>query len=94
MKGKLREDSAKYVSYYWITLLTTYLKMSKNCIFLSDSCPDQNRNHTVVIFLATLAANGRFNKIFQYFPVRGPCDRDFELIKKVLHEIDRVYTSK
>jgi hypothetical protein len=59
---------------------------------ISDICPGQRRNHTVVIFLATLAANGRFNKIFQYFPVRLPCDRNSGLIRNVIHKINRMCT--
>jgi hypothetical protein len=56
--------------------------VKETAYFFFDSCPGQKRNHTVVRFLAVLVANGRFNKNFQYFPVRGPCDRDFELIEK------------
>jgi hypothetical protein len=71
----------------------TYLKLSRNFIFPSDNSPGRNRNHTVVKFLAKLAANGRFNKIFQYFVVKGhsflPCDKDFGLVKKVLFKIRR-----
>jgi hypothetical protein len=63
------EQPTKYVPYCCIISLATYLKLSKYCIFLG-CCPGQNRNHTVVIFLATLVANVRFNKIFQYFSVR------------------------
>jgi hypothetical protein len=41
--------------------------------------PEGSCLQTVVRFLAMLAANGRFNKIFQYSPVRGrsylPCDK-------------------
>lgn len=48
--------------------------------FSPDSCPSQTRDHAVVRFLVTLAADGGFNKIFQSFPVRGhsflPCDTD------------------
>jgi hypothetical protein len=65
-----------------------------NFFLISDSCPCQNRNHTVVRFFANLAANGIFTKIFQYFHARGhyllPCDTDFGLIKKVLHKTDKV----
>lgn len=48
----------------------------------SDSCPDQNRNLSVIRFHATLAPDGKFNKIFQYLPVRGPCGRNLGFIKK------------
>nr|CAI5855164.1 unnamed protein product [Callosobruchus analis] len=37
----------------------------------------------------------KFDKILQYFPVRGhsflPCDRDFSIIKKVLKKRDLIY---
>jgi hypothetical protein len=73
MKGKLREDATKYVPYYRITSLSTHFKQAGTVYyFISDSCPGQNRNHTVVRLLATLASNGKFNKTFQYFPVRDP----------------------
>lgn len=62
----------------------------------SDGCTGQNRNHTVVRFLLSLAALKRFDKIYHYFPIRGhsflPCDRDFGVVKRKLRHIDRVYT--
>jgi hypothetical protein len=66
---------------FLIIVITNHVSETvKELYIISDSCPGQN----IVIFLATLAANGRFNKIFQYFPIRGnsflPCDRDFGLI--------------
>lgn len=61
----------------------------------SDGCPGQNRNHTMVRFLLTLAATKRFKKICHYFPIRGhsflPCDRDFGTVKRVIRKYDRVY---
>jgi hypothetical protein len=42
----------------------------------------QEGDRVVVIFTAALAANGRFNKIFQYLPFREPCDILYGLIKK------------
>lgn len=61
----------------------------------SDGCPGQNRNHTVVRFLMTLAATKRFTKICHYFPIRGhsflPCDRDFGIVKRVVRRSDRIY---
>jgi hypothetical protein len=44
---------------------------TKELYIVSDGCPGQNRNHTVVRFLATLTTNERFNKIFQYICVGG-----------------------
>jgi hypothetical protein len=64
----------------------------KDLRIISDRCSGQNRNHAVVKFPATLVANGRFNEVFQYFPVRGHFGRDFGIGKNVLHETSRVYT--
>ena len=47
-------------------------------------------------FLLKLCDRGQFEKIIQYFPVRGhsflPCDRDFGSIKRLLRRTDRIYT--
>jgi hypothetical protein len=48
IKDKLREDSATYVNCYQITSITSYMKLSRNFIFLSESCLSQKRKHTVV----------------------------------------------
>jgi hypothetical protein len=48
----------------------------------SGSCPGQTRNNTVIRFLATLAANGTFNKIFQYFSLRRPLAGTLDFLKK------------
>jgi hypothetical protein len=61
-------------------------KTVKEMHIFSDSCLGQNINHTVVKFLATLAANGRFNKIFQYFPVRRSLTGMLGLLKKFCTE--------
>lgn len=83
------------------SLLNEYItkNIPQNCKELhifSDNCPGQNKNNTVVRFLMTLVATGRFEKIFQYFPVCGhsflPCDRDFGVIKRKLKRIDHIYT--
>lgn len=60
-----------------------------------DNCPGQNKNHTVVRMCMALKATGRFQKITQYYPIRGhsflPCDRAFGTIKRKLRRFDRVY---
>jgi hypothetical protein len=33
MKGKLREDAMKYVTFYWITSLLMHFKLSRNFVF-------------------------------------------------------------
>lgn len=48
----------------------------------SNSYRGQNRNCSVIRYLATLAANGRFIKIFQYSPVRETHDGDLGLVQK------------
>lgn len=62
----------------------------------SDSCPGQNRNHTLVRFLMSLTIIQRFRVVNVYFPVRGhsflPCDRDFGVIKRVIRRLDRIYS--
>jgi hypothetical protein len=66
------------------------------CVMKGKLIEDQTKY--VSRFLATLTINGKLNKIFQYFPVRGHSflsyDRNFGLIKKVLHKINRVYTAE
>jgi hypothetical protein len=32
IKGKLSDNTTKYIPCYWIVLLSTYLKLSRNCI--------------------------------------------------------------
>nr|CAH7725408.1 unnamed protein product [Callosobruchus chinensis] len=45
--------------------------------------------------LLALTDTKKFDKILQYFPVRGhsflPCDRDFSIIKRALKKRDRIY---
>lgn len=60
-----------------------------------DNCPGQNKNHSVVRMCMALKATDRFQKIVQYYPIRGhsflPCDRAFGIIKRKLRRFDRVY---
>jgi hypothetical protein len=62
----------------------------------SDACGGQNRNNTLVRFLLALVSTGRFQKIHQYFPVRGhsflQCDRNFGTVKRKIRRKDRIYT--
>jgi hypothetical protein len=53
-------------------------------VFWQLSWPKEN--HTFVRVLATPGANGRFNKVFHYFPIGEPCDRYSGLTKKVLRK--------
>lgn len=63
-----------------------------------DNCPGQNKNHTFVRMCMALVESGRFQKIKHFFPTRGhsylPCDRDFGVIKRMMHRTDRIYSVK
>jgi hypothetical protein len=83
MKGKLREDPAKYVSCYWIASLTTYLKLSKNCMPFSNICPDQKINHTVVRFLVMFIGNGTLTKSINTSLSEDPVISTLDLLKKL-----------
>lgn len=66
-------------------------------IVFSDGTSGQNKNHTLLRFLMNLCDQGMFERINNsQFPVRGhsflPCDRDFGSNKRLLREVDRVYT--
>lgn len=61
----------------------------------SDNCSGQNKNQALSRFCLYLTDSGRFQKVTQYFPVRGhsflPCDRDFGIISKALKKHDRIF---
>lgn len=61
----------------------------------SDACGGQNRNNTLIRFMLMLVSTGRFDKIYQYFPVRGhsflQCDRNFGTAKRLIRRKDRIY---
>jgi hypothetical protein len=62
--------------------ITNYISETvKELHISSDSCPVQNRGYTVDRFISTLAAHGKFNKIFHYFPGREFYQRVIGLIK-------------
>ena len=62
----------------------------------SDNCGGQNKNHALNRVFLALIDTGRFDRIEQYYPIRGhsyiPCDRDFAVKKRKLKKYDRVYT--
>ena len=62
----------------------------------SDNFRGQNKNHALNRVFLALTDTGRFDRIEQYYPIRGhsylPCDRDFAVIKRKLKRYDRVYT--
>ncbi|XP_046684818.1 uncharacterized protein LOC124370567 [Homalodisca vitripennis] len=62
----------------------------------SDNCWGQNKNHPLSRFLSAITELKLFDKVEQYYPIRGhsflPCDRDFSIIKRELRKNDRLYT--
>ena len=70
----------------------------KHLDLFSDSCGGQNKNHAMVRLCLMLVAQGRFQFITHYFPIRGhsylPCDRDFSMVKRKIRKMDRIYLLK
>ncbi|KAK6196374.1 hypothetical protein SNE40_001611 [Patella caerulea] len=68
---------------------------AKHCVFYSDGCGGQNRNHDVVCFFQSLIQNGRYKSIDHKFLVRGHTrlanDRDFGLIQQRI-KVENVIT--
>jgi hypothetical protein len=64
--------------------------------FIFTLCSGQNKNFVLSRFCLFLTDSKRFEKVIQYFPVRGhsflPCDRDFGIISRILSKHDRIYT--
>lgn len=62
----------------------------------SDNCWGQNKNHAMCRLLLAVTELKLFEKIEQFYPVRGhsflPCDRDFGTMKKELNRYDRLFT--
>jgi hypothetical protein len=81
----------KYAPSYMNNISNNASETVKELRIISDSCPGQNKN-TVVRLLEMFAANGSSTAIFQHFPPRGPCDRNFGLTVRVLHELKGVHT--
>ncbi|PSN39943.1 hypothetical protein C0J52_23288 [Blattella germanica] len=81
------KKGANEVSSFLYHYVQHYIPQSINELNLfSDSCPGQNKNHTIVRFCMALTATGRFQTITHRFPERGhsflPCDRNFGAFKK------------
>lgn len=62
----------------------------------SDNCGGQNKNHALNSVFLAFTDSGRFEKIEQFYPIRGhsflPCDRDFAIVKRALRKHDRLYS--
>ncbi|KAF2888897.1 hypothetical protein ILUMI_17276 [Ignelater luminosus] len=83
------------------SLLRDYIEKNipgdfKELYLFSDNCGGQNKNHTVLRFLAALTDSGRFDKIHHCLPLRGhsflPCNRDFSRVKRVIRKADQIFS--
>lgn len=69
--------------------------MCKNLVLISDGCPGQNKNYTMLHFLYILVHGfNLFESITYMFPVRGhsylPNDQDFSIIEKKKRKKERI----
>lgn len=84
------------------SMLLDYLKTIptsneyKELHLYSDNCWGQNKNHAMSRLLLALTELKMFDKIEQFYPIRGysflPCDRDFGTVKKLPNCHDRMFT--
>lgn len=85
-------DVVSFLQYYIENILDPDVRI---LYLFSDKCCSQNKNHTLVRFLATLCYTGRFDTIVHRFPEPGhsflPCDRFFGIIEKKKRRIGRVH---
>ncbi|XP_047134744.1 uncharacterized protein LOC124812316 [Hydra vulgaris] len=93
-EGQGRKGSnevATFLNDYLISVPSKYNTLRLFC----DNCSGQNKNQTLSRFCLYLTDSGRFDKVKQFFPIRGhsflPCDRDFGIISSVLKTHDRLY---
>jgi hypothetical protein len=67
----------------------------KTLHLFSDNCPGQNKNISMVQFLYSLTASGRFLKIHLHFPEGGhsfmPCDWAFAQTEKIKRRKEYVF---
>lgn len=93
-EGEAKRGPDDVCSLLWKTIQNMNPAIKELHVF-SDACGGQNRNHTLIRFLLMLVSSGRFDKIFQYFPVRGhsflQCDRNFGTAKRLIRKKDRIY---
>lgn len=85
-------EVCSFINEYLKSIPDHYTELRLFC----DNCGGQNKNQALSRFCLYLTDSGRFNKVVQYFPLRGhsflPCDRDFGLISKTLRNHDRIFT--
>lgn len=85
-------EVCSFLNEYLSNVPSTYKKLRLFC----DNCSGQNKNQSLSRFCLFLTDSGRFEKVEQFFPVRGhsflPCDRDFGTISRALRKHDRLFT--
>ncbi|KAL4708423.1 hypothetical protein ACJJTC_019659 [Scirpophaga incertulas] len=93
-EGEAKRGPDEVCSLLWKTIQNMDPSVKELHVF-SDACGGQNRNNTLIRFFLTLVAKNRFEKIYQYFPVRGhsflQCDRNFGTAKRLIRRRDRIY---
>lgn len=93
-EGEAKRGPNEVCSLLWKTIQNMDPSVKELHVF-SDACGGQNRNNTLIRFFLTLVAKKRFEKVYQYFPVRGhsflQCDRNFGTAKRLIRRKDRIY---
>lgn len=94
-EGQAKKGPDEVCSFLWEYLQNIPDKITKLYLY-SDSCLEQNKNHTFARFLLALTDRKSFKKIINFFPVKGhsylTCDRDFSIIKRKLRKHDRIFS--
>lgn len=70
-EGTTKRGPNEVCSFLLFDFFSTIFEEVKEIHVFSDTCDDQNRNHTVTRLLLTMTMNNRFFVIHHYFPVRG-----------------------
>ena len=94
-EGTARKSPDEVCSFVYNYLLSAPPQFTEVHVYL-DNCGGRNKNHALNRVFLALTDTGRFDRIEQYYPIRGhsylPFDRDFAVMKRKLERYDRVYT--
>lgn len=94
-EGTAKKGANEVCSFLLDYITECVPETAKTLLLFSDSCPGQNKNHTLIRFCLGLVESGRFENIIQRFPIRGhsflDCDRTFGLFKRSIKKADRIY---
>ena len=94
-EGTARKSPDEVCSFVYNYLMSAPPQFTEVLVY-SDNCGGKNKNHALNRVFLALTDTGRFDRIEQYYPIRGhsylPCDLDFAVIKRKLKRYDRVYT--